>query len=104
LACSKPWHFFWATGGLSAFLDNAPTYVVFFETAKVLPPGWRDALHLGAGDRQSVAGGDLMGAVFMGALTYIGNGPNFMVKSIAEQAGREDAFILRLHGVQLRAC
>ncbi len=89
LGLSKPWHFFWTTGGLSAFLDNAPTYVVFFETAKVLPVAdGAEMVQLGAGQ---IASGLLvaisLGAVFMGALTYIGNGPNFMVKSIAEQAG-----------------
>jgi Na+/H+ antiporter NhaD/arsenite permease-like protein len=91
LGLSKPWHFFWATGGLSAFLDNAPTYVVFFETARTLPPGasMLDLSH-GAGLRMIDVGlltAVSLGAVFMGALTYIGNGPNFMVKSIAEQSG-----------------
>lgn len=82
--------FFWATGILSSFLDNAPTYVVFFETASTLTP---DAA---SGVLQLVGGGAVLesfliaislGAVFMGANTYIGNGPNFMVKSIAEQSG-----------------
>ncbi|NQU66615.1 MAG: sodium:proton antiporter [Candidatus Marinimicrobia bacterium] len=70
--------FFWATGILSSFLDNAPTYVVFFNTA--------------GGDAQQLMttfSGTLLaisaGAVFMGANTYIGNAPNFMVKSIAEE-------------------
>jgi len=85
LGLREPFHFFWATGLLSSFLDNAPTYVVFFETAKSLPAG---------GDITTVAGvmeplliAISIGAVFMGANTYIGNGPNFMVKSIAEQSG-----------------
>jgi len=87
LGLSKPWHFFWATGGLSAFLDNAPTYVVFFETAKTLPAG-AHPLHLATGAiDSSLLVAVSLGAVFMGALTYIGNGPNFMVKSIAEQSG-----------------
>ncbi|GJM24477.1 MAG: sodium:proton antiporter [Phycisphaerae bacterium] len=89
LGLSKPWHFFWTTGGLSAFLDNAPTYVVFFETAKVLPETGGAVVHLS--ETASIAEPLLvaisLGAVFMGALTYIGNGPNFMVKSIAEQGG-----------------
>ncbi len=87
LGLDAPWKFFWATGGLSAFLDNAPTYVVFFETARVLPVHG-DAVPLTMGtisEHYLVA--ISLGAVFMGALTYIGNGPNFMVKSIAEQSG-----------------
>jgi len=87
LGLSKPWHFFWATGGLSAFLDNAPTYVVFFETAKTLPGGV-NPLHLAPGHIDpALLVAISLGAVFMGAMTYIGNGPNFMVKSIAEQSG-----------------
>ncbi len=51
---SEPWHFFWATGGLSAFLHNAPTYVVFFETATVLPAGGETlALTGGTENRQA---------------------------------------------------
>ncbi len=72
--------YFWLTGMLSAFLDNAPTYLVFF--------------HMAGGDAQSLMGAMAstlmaisMGAVYMGALTYIGNAPNFMVKAIAEQSG-----------------
>ncbi len=89
LGLSKPWHFFWTTGGLSAFLDNAPTYVVFFETAKVLPAGGAEVVNLGgtATIAEPLLVAISLGAVFMGALTYIGNGPNFMVKSIAEQGG-----------------
>jgi Na+/H+ antiporter NhaD/arsenite permease-like protein len=72
--------FFWLTGVLSAFLDNAPTYLVFFElaggdTAKLMGPL--------AGTLAAIS----MGAVYMGALTYIGNAPNFMVKAIAEERG-----------------
>jgi Na+/H+ antiporter NhaD/arsenite permease-like protein len=72
--------FFWLTGILSAFLDNAPTYLVFFELA--------------GGDAQQMMGplaGTLaaisMGAVYMGALTYIGNAPNFMIYAIAQERG-----------------
>ena len=71
--------YFWLTGILSSFLDNAPTYVVFFTTA------------LGTNDVQWLmeTGNTLLaiscGAVFMGAMTYIGNAPNFMVKSISEE-------------------
>ncbi|MCH7797639.1 MAG: sodium:proton antiporter [Planctomycetes bacterium] len=88
LGIDEPWKFFWATGTLSSFLDNAPTYVVFFETAKTLPAG-SDALLLGTGEliNEGFLVAISLGAVFMGAMTYIGNGPNFMVKSIAEQSG-----------------
>lgn len=81
--------FFWTTGFLSSFLDNAPTYVVFFETATTIHPGGAVSVVLSEG--RTVAEPFLvaisLAAVFMGANTYIGNGPNFMVKSIAEQAG-----------------
>lgn len=87
---SSPSNFFWFTGTLSAFLDNAPTYVVFFETAKTMTPaGATDVVSLADGsiiDSMMLVGISL-GAVFMGAMSYIGNGPNFMVKSIAEQTG-----------------
>lgn len=72
--------YFWLTGGLSAFLDNAPTYLVFFELAG----GNAKTL---MGPLASTLAAISMGAVYMGALTYIGNAPNFMVKAIAEQAG-----------------
>lgn len=72
--------YFWLSGGLSSFLDNAPTYLVFFNVA--------------GGDAQRLMGqmaGTLLaisaGSVFMGAMTYIGNAPNFMVKAIAEECG-----------------
>jgi Na+/H+ antiporter NhaD/arsenite permease-like protein len=72
--------YFWLTGGLSAFLDNAPTYLVFFELAG----GNAKAL---MGPLAPALAAISMGAVYMGALTYIGNAPNFMVKAIAEQSG-----------------
>lgn len=86
LGLSRPWHFFWATGGLSSVLDNAPTYVVFFEAAKSLTAqqGLAPAV---AGVETRLLIAISLGAVFMGACTYIGNGPNFMVKAIAEQSG-----------------
>lgn len=71
--------YFWLTGMLSSFLDNAPTYLVFFNTAGGNP------LHLMTEVQTLLA--ISMGAVFMGANTYIGNAPNFMVRSIAEQHG-----------------
>lgn len=76
---SQPWQFLYGTGLLSAFLDNAPTAMVFNSMA---PSG--DVAGL-ANDH--FLGAISVGAVFFGALTYIGNGPNFMVKSIAEQSG-----------------
>ena len=72
--------FFWLTGALSSFLDNAPTYLVFFNTAG------GDAAHLMT-DMASTLAAISAGAVFMGANTYIGNAPNFMVRSIAEERG-----------------
>ena len=90
LGVTKPWHFFWATGSLSAFLDNAPTYVVFFTTAESLTHSAGEGVLTLAGGQfimQSLLVGISLGAVFMGAMSYIGNGPNFMVKSIAEQSG-----------------
>ena len=96
LGLTTPRQYFWATGSLSAVLDNAPTYLTFTSVA---------AGHLNAAGAQPVVtsedlrtllaadGGPpllvaiSLGAVFMGALTYIGNGPNFMVKAIAESSG-----------------
>jgi Na+/H+ antiporter NhaD/arsenite permease-like protein len=80
LGLSHPWQFFWATGALSSFLDNTPTYLAFFSMAQ------------GLGLHGPVAGISTVflqaisaGAVLMGANSYIGNGPNFMVKVIAEE-------------------
>ena len=83
LGIQSPQAFFWATGALSAVLDNAPTYLVFFKTAQSLPADGT----LMAGVEVGRLAGISLGAVFLGAMTYIGNGPNFMVKAIAEQAG-----------------
>lgn len=85
LGLSQPWQMFWATGALSSFLDNTPTYLVFMTTAGTLEA---------TGSVIATTVGDIsvkmlmaisVGAVFMGANTYIGNAPNFMVKSIAEE-------------------
>ncbi len=90
LGSNSPIRFFWATGLPSSFLDNAPTYVVFFETAKTLTecdvPGAMKLLDGSCLDTKHLIALSC-GAVFMGANTYIGNGPNFMVKAIAEQSG-----------------
>lgn len=80
LGVSAPWEYFWATGSLSALLDNAPTYLAFLSMAQYLP----DEV---AGTTHAVLGAIACGSVFFGAVTYIGNGPNFMVKAIAEHAG-----------------
>jgi Na+/H+ antiporter NhaD/arsenite permease-like protein len=72
--------YFWLTGALSSFLDNAPTYVVFFNTAG------GNVAQL-TGDMATTLAAISAGAVFMGANTYIGNAPNFMVRSIAENQG-----------------
>jgi len=89
-AVKEPYHYFWVTGILSSFLDNAPTYLTFFTTAMG---------KFYTGIPESIAVSKLIaenpiflmaisaGAVFFGANTYIGNAPNFMVRSIAEEAG-----------------
>jgi Na+/H+ antiporter NhaD/arsenite permease-like protein len=93
LAIQHPWQFFWATGALSSFLDNAPTYLTFAATAAGMD-GVRaeGAAYLGellarGGEAPMRLAAISCGAVFMGANTYIGNGPNFMVKAIAEENG-----------------
>lgn len=75
--------FFVFTGGLSSVLDNAPTYVTFFEMAKTI--GGDSGATLVAGVPEPYLVAISLGAVFCGALTYIGNGPNFMVKAVAEE-------------------
>ncbi|MFH2006496.1 MAG: sodium:proton antiporter [bacterium] len=97
LGVTQPWQFFWATGMLSSFLDNTPTYVVFFSLAegdavtlaKNFPPELltaKIATTTGFVPEKILVAMSL-GAVFMGANTYIGNGPNFMVKAIADERG-----------------
>ncbi len=93
LGLKHPWQFFWVTGGLSSFLDNAPTYLTFASMASGLIG--TEAVRLDQLLRATTGGmhGETLltaisvGAVSMGANTYIGNGPNFMVKTIAEEAG-----------------
>ena len=85
----EPWHFFWASGSLSSFLDNAPTYLTF--TAAASGIAGTDAATLGQllAHPRGVAllSAVSLGSVLMGANTYIGNGPNFMVRAIAERSG-----------------
>ena len=102
--CDSPMSYFWATGSLSAFLDNTPTYLAFFSSAlgklglteplisealRTSPDQWHllhgnpAALHT----FEEALKGITTGAVFMGAMTYIGNAPNLMIKTIAEERG-----------------
>jgi len=90
-ALTKPWHFFWASGTLSSVLDNAPTYLAFAASAAglqgVAPHGaYIGTLALDPGAAKLLAAIST-GSVFMGANTYIGNAPNFMVRAIAEENG-----------------
>lgn len=94
LGLTQPWHYFWVTGALSSFLDNAPTYLTFaavsqgFLGVSGLPAMTASAPLAGVGHvPASFLAAVSTGAVFMGANSYIGNAPNFMVKSIAERSG-----------------
>jgi Na+/H+ antiporter NhaD/arsenite permease-like protein len=81
LGVREPWQFFWAAGALSSFLDNAPTYLTFLALGQGLELG-TDVVGVPSAILVAIS----VGAVAMGANTYIGNAPNFMVKSIAEEA------------------
>ena len=86
----EPVHYFWVTGALSSFLDNAPTYLTFFNTALgTFYPGMPEsaAVPLFIKENGIYLTAISSGAVFFGACSYIGNAPNFMVRSIAEEAG-----------------
>jgi Na+/H+ antiporter NhaD/arsenite permease-like protein len=95
----KPVHYYFGSGALSSVLDNAPTYVNFLELARTTAAADNPAAFVGTETDTRAAVGVLLrekprfviavslGAVFFGAMTYIGNGPNFMVKSIAQEAG-----------------
>lgn len=82
LGLTEAWEYFWATGLLSALLDNAPTYL----TLGTVAAGGNGVAWL-PGNRPDLLAAVSCGAVFMGAGSYIGNGPNFMVKAIAEETG-----------------
>ncbi len=98
-AMQEPFHYFWTTGILSSFLDNAPTYLTFFNTAlgklglseelvpTILSTPYAELTVEGHQTFVKLLTAISVGAVFMGANTYIGNAPNFMVKAIAEQSG-----------------
>lgn len=86
LGLQHPWQLFWATGALSSFLDNTPTYLVFLTTAGTL--GATTGIATSVGTIAPVMLKAIScGAVCMGANTYIGNAPNFMVRSMAEEGG-----------------
>jgi Na+/H+ antiporter NhaD/arsenite permease-like protein len=80
LGFAKPWQFFWGTGVLSSFLDNTPTYLAYFSMGQGLGLNG-DVMGIPSIFLKAISAG----AVFMGANSYIGNGPNFMVKVIAEE-------------------
>lgn len=104
LGVAHPWHFFWATGSLSAFLDNTPTYLTFLSLAKGVF-GVSEARSLvGHGAGELALRGLSVGAVFMGALTYIGNGPNFMVRAIAAEKGPTQVNMPSFGGYMLYSC
>jgi Na+/H+ antiporter NhaD/arsenite permease-like protein len=94
-AVQESYHYFWVTGALSSFLDNAPTYLTFFNLALGKLGIVESAVPAALATKSATANPEFIlylkaisaGAVFMGANTYIGNAPNFMVKSIAEEAG-----------------
>jgi Na+/H+ antiporter NhaD/arsenite permease-like protein len=85
LGLTEPWQFFWASGSLSSFLDNAPTYMVFFTAAQSVATTKGIVGNLIMGVPEIFLRAISVGAVFMGANSYIGNGPNFMVKAICEE-------------------
>ncbi len=82
LGIQTPIQYFYATGFFSSFLDNAPTYLVFFTTAQGMM-----SIQEFIQNHPLILAGVSLGSVFMGSMTYIGNAPNFMVRSIAEQSG-----------------
>lgn len=88
---TEPWQFLYASGTLSSFLDNTPTAVAFYDLARGLVssglPASLSASTMTAGIPEILLKAICVGAVFFGSMTYIGNGPNFMVKSIAEESG-----------------
>ena len=86
LGLDQPYQLFWATGALSSFLDNTPTYLVFLTTAGTI--GFTSGISTSLGTVPvHLLSAISCGAVFMGANTYIGNAPNFMVKSISDENG-----------------
>lgn len=89
LGFTHTWQFYYSTGALSSFLDNTPTAVAFYEVAKGLTPDQMALFGetMVAGIPEILLKAISLGAVMFGSMTYIGNGPNFMVKAIAEENG-----------------
>ena len=89
LGLSETWQFYYSTGLLSSFLDNTPTAVAFHSVAAGLTPDQMATFgsSMMAGIPEILLTAICIGSVFFGAMTYIGNGPNFMVKAIAEESG-----------------
>ncbi len=85
LGITQPSQFFFASGALSSFLDNAPTAVAFHSVAEALPVA--EGTPIVAGISNNLLTAIALGSVLFGAMTYIGNGPNFMVKAVAENDG-----------------
>ena len=85
LGITEPMQFFFASGALSSFLDNAPTAVAFHTVAEALPIA--EGAPVVAGVSEPLLTAIALGSVLFGAMTYIGNGPNFMVKAVAENDG-----------------
>lgn len=95
----QPWEYFWLTGALSSFLDNAPTYLTFAIMAAGSEDVWKLTLNQVPGlDGPHILQAISCGAVFMGAMTYIGNGPNFLVKAISDKAGLKTPGFMRYCG------
>lgn len=86
LGLTEPWQFYYSTGLLSSFLDNSPTAVAFHSVASGLDLSAFEGAFV-AGIPEVLLKAISIGAVFFGSMTYIGNGPNFMVKAIAEESG-----------------
>jgi len=108
---TQPVHYFWVTGALSSFLDNAPTYLTFFNTALgSFYPGMAEAeaVPLLMTENAIYLKAISTAAVFFGACSYIGNAPNFMVRSISEEAGTPMpsffGYILRYSLIYLVPC
>ena len=98
LGITEPYQMFWATGALSSFLDNTPTYLVFLTTAGTLGFTSGIATTLGTVPVKLLSAISC-GAVFMGANTYIGNAPNFMVKTLSDEKWYQHAVLLWIHGM-----
>ena len=77
-----PWQYFWITGGMSSVLDNAPTFMAFASLA-----AGSEGISILPLTKPVILSAICCGAVFMGANTYIGNGPNFLIKALAEKDG-----------------